>query len=202
MAARVKKHYDVEAPFWDIVMGGKKKFLKRIAPLLKLIKKHKKTTILDAGCGSGVYGAFFASEGFKVTFLDISEKMIQEAKKNAKPYKNVKFKAGKMEDFKSSKKFGVVWASSSLHNMPLSSLKKALKALFDVLEKNGILAIVMRFGTFEGEKAGQFGEKVYYRYSNPVEIKNLLKPYGLKWELTKYSVYRGNRYFMIIFTKP
>lgn len=40
-------------------------------------------TILDAGCGSGVYSIFFARQGARVTGLDFSGVMIALARKNA-----------------------------------------------------------------------------------------------------------------------
>lgn len=198
---KIINHYDNEAKYWNKIMGSKRKFLKRYAPWIKLIKKNKNKTVLDAGCGSGIYGACLASLGFHVTFLDISKNMIKESRKNARPYKNVKFHVGKIEDYKSPKKFGAILASGSLHNMNLNSLKKSLSNLAGILEENGILIIEMRYGNFEGIRKGQFGKKLYYRYSNPTEIKKLLKPLGLKWKFTEYTTHLKNKYFLTVFSK-
>ena len=36
--------------------------------------------VLDAGCGTGVFGLRLAKSGYKVDFLDISQKMIDQAR--------------------------------------------------------------------------------------------------------------------------
>ncbi len=39
--------------------------------------------VLDAGCGTGVFGLRLAKSGYKVDFLDISQKMIEQARARA-----------------------------------------------------------------------------------------------------------------------
>ncbi len=195
----IQQSYNREAEKWSSIMIAEQKYSKSQKPLLNLISKYKKTTLLDAGCGVGLYSIFFAKKGLTVVGVDISKNMIAVAKENAKDVKNVKFVCSNMNNFKSIKKFGVVLASSSLHNMKLPVLKKSLKSLVNLLEKNGILAIIMRKGTFEGLKKGQHDIKRYYRYSNPNEIKKLLKDSSLTWEKTYYVSSHKNQYFVILF---
>jgi len=191
--------YDKEAKKWSSLMIDEKKYAHSQRFLLELIKKYKKKTMIDIGCGSGLYSIFFAKMGLNVTGIDISKNMIKECKKNARGVMKVNFFCSDMNKFKVKKKFGVVLSSSSLHNMRLPTLLKSLKSLINMLEKEGILAIVMRLGNFEGLRVGHSDIKRYYRYSNPREIKRFLKKYDLVWEKTHYAISHKNPYFIIIF---
>ena len=45
-------------------------------------------SVIDIGCGTGVFGKYFAELGCNVTLTDISDEMIRYAKENMAPYKN------------------------------------------------------------------------------------------------------------------
>jgi SAM-dependent methyltransferase len=48
------------------------------------LRGHEIKDVLDLGCGPGFYSMMFGSKGFKVTGIDYSDRMIEEARKNAK----------------------------------------------------------------------------------------------------------------------
>ena len=67
--------------------------------MLSLIGNVKGKTVLDAGCGPGHYSILLAKNGADVTSIDISEKMIEIAKNNAKEAASkVRFLVGDIQD--------------------------------------------------------------------------------------------------------
>ena len=55
--------------------------------LVDLIEKHvnleAQSSVLDMACGAGRHAIAFANKGFKVTAVDLSQRLIKEARKNA-----------------------------------------------------------------------------------------------------------------------
>jgi 2-polyprenyl-3-methyl-5-hydroxy-6-metoxy-1,4-benzoquinol methylase len=199
-AYNIKKTYDAEAKKWNSIIIKDEELYETNKTFFSLLKRYGKKTILDSGCGSGLHSVFFAKMGYDVTALDFSTKMIEEAKKNTRSLKNVNCICCDINRHRFKERFGAVWASSSLHNMKLNDLKKTLKTLVGLLEPQGILAIIMRHGSFEGIKVRNNIER-YYRYSSPTEIKMLLRRYDLKWLRTTYTVFLKEPYFAIYFVK-
>ena len=56
---------------------------KEVAFLLELLKLRAGSTILDVGCGNGRHSIELAKRGFKVTGVDFSRAMLEEARKSA-----------------------------------------------------------------------------------------------------------------------
>lgn len=201
MKKEVIKSYDKESGKYAPLMFKEKGFYETNKPLLNLLKKQKKKRILDVGCGPGLNSIYLSRKGFDVTGLDFSSGMIREARKNAKKSGlKIKFIHADMNNYKYKKKFGAVLAAASLHNMKLKNLKKSLETLVNILDSGGVLAIIMRHGKFEGIKIRN-NIKRYYRYSNPNEIKKLLKGKGLSWKKTYYASSNSVPYFTILFVK-
>lgn len=55
--------------------------------LLRNLPKKEAVECLDIGCGPGALSIIMAEEGYKVTAIDYSEKMLHQAKKNAQAAK-------------------------------------------------------------------------------------------------------------------
>jgi SAM-dependent methyltransferase len=98
---------------------------------------NKGDSILDIGCGPGLYLADF-KENHKLFGSDISQGMINEAKKlvpDATFYKN---------DFLTqhfSNRFNLIYSISSMEYVPRSSITAYFKKIFELLEPKGILFI-------------------------------------------------------------
>lgn len=55
-----------------------------LAKMERYLEGHDVRDILDVGCGPGFYSMLFGSKGYSVTGIDYSDKMVEEARKNAK----------------------------------------------------------------------------------------------------------------------
>ena len=66
------------------------------ATLSLLPNDLKGLKILDAGCGSGIYSQILAKKGAGIAGIDISEKMIEIAKKETPPFLPIKYYVGSL----------------------------------------------------------------------------------------------------------
>lgn len=94
----VGKFFDDYADVWDEFYkkddGRSFDYLNRQRVLLDLFNKYVPTTtrVLEVGCGSGHTAVELGKQGYIMTCLDVSEKMIEHSKKNF-------IKAGQKADF-------------------------------------------------------------------------------------------------------
>lgn len=98
---------------------------------------HKGDSILDIGCGPGLYLNDFKKD-YLLFGIDISSEMIKEAKKLAP---NVTFYNDDFFNQEFSNKFNLVYSICSLQYVPKSSITKYFKKIYDLLEHNGMLFI-------------------------------------------------------------
>ena len=148
MILKDKKFYDLLSPDFDLMISWEKR-LKNEAPFfLKLFEENKVKKILDLACGTGHHSIFFAKSGYEVTGVDLSEKMLQIARQNAKGVSGVRFiKAGFLDFYPKLKdKFdAVICLGNSLpHLLSKKDLKKTLQNIFKLLNPDGILVIQNR----------------------------------------------------------
>jgi 2-polyprenyl-3-methyl-5-hydroxy-6-metoxy-1,4-benzoquinol methylase len=57
--------------------------VRRFQATVDILGDVRDKTILDVGCGSGIYSVYFARQGARVTGLDFSSSMLMLARKNA-----------------------------------------------------------------------------------------------------------------------
>lgn len=110
----------------------------------KVWKIKKKVNVLDFGCGNGyLAGAMmpFLPRGSTYTGIDISDAMIQDAKRiyQDKEYP-VKFICRNGYDHKETEKYDVVICQAFLRE--LSDPKKALKRMVDCLKPQGLIICI------------------------------------------------------------
>ncbi|AYD39531.1 class I SAM-dependent methyltransferase [Clostridium fermenticellae] len=122
-----KKSYDIEEKFWDKrveefnnkeLEEEESKKISCILEFLEIGKNRRFENVLDIGCGTGFYSKKFSEISKCVTATDISENMLECAKRNLESEcrNNVKFVKSiwselKMEDFEWKGKFDLVFAS-------------------------------------------------------------------------------------------
>jgi len=116
-------------------------FLPAIEKFISYLPKSAK--ILDAGCGSGRDSAILKSKGFDVTGLDISEGLINVAKKE---HKDIAFVLGDLLKLPfPDNGFDGVWAQASLvHLETPQDTKKAIGEFYRILKNQGVIHIFVR----------------------------------------------------------
>lgn len=108
-------------------------------------------TLLDVGCGSGLFCSLAAARGAIVTGLDASAALIQQAKRRNTP---VKFLTGEMESMPfADNSFDVVCGFNSFQYA--GSIRSALKEVKRILTDKGRL-IIMIWGDKEDCEAAAY----------------------------------------------
>lgn len=155
---------------------------KHFQKFLELIPK--KASILDVGCGPGQATKRFASQGHDLTGLDLSEKMIEHARKEVP---NAKFLVKDIEEFETEEKFDGIWAAFVLIHLPREKHPQAIEKFYEMLKPGGILYLGMIEG--QGEKLMQepYNRKYkqWFVFVTKKEIESLLEK---EFELIEYSV--------------
>ncbi len=110
---------------------------------IKGLDVNKGDTILDAGCGSGVYSEIIKKSGGIPFGVDSSENMIKEYRK-----KGMKGIVCRIEDISFKNKFDKLICAGALEFIEDSD--SAVRALHDSLKKNGIIVVVYPRNNFFG----------------------------------------------------
>jgi SAM-dependent methyltransferase len=82
-------------------------------------------SVLDAGTGTGIFAAAFASRGLRVVGLDVNEELLEQARAAAP---GAEFQAGVVEDLPfAERSFDLVFLGHVLHEAddPLAALREA-----------------------------------------------------------------------------
>lgn len=112
--------------------AGKLRWKRRVKMLTSHLKPEMK--VLELGCGTGYFTKEAARSGAKITAIDISSELLEQAK-NEVPLANVEFiveNAYKMSFEDNS--FDAVIGSSVLHHLEIDN---ALKEIFRILRPGG-----------------------------------------------------------------
>ena len=157
----IGQKYDKVAEWWENRHMDSDYGLDQIGRAVRYCANRRKA--LDVGCGSGGrIISLLLSEGFEVTGIDVSEKMLGLAKKN---HPGVKFVKSDFCVWESSEKFDLIVAWDSIFHLPSVQQEGAVKKLCGHLEKDGVL--IYSIGddhgdhedlSFRDENGGQAGE--------------------------------------------
>lgn len=107
--------------------------------LTKLLNKREFDSVLDVGCGNGIWSDLFNDKEY--VGIDISEKLIQSAQKR---YTDKDFFAIKLEDYKRDNKFDLIFGYTVLQHILPKDIDKAVESL-KKLGKKMILVEPMNF---------------------------------------------------------
>ena len=137
----------------------------------------KGAKILDLGCGFGApIGKYFIDNGFQVTGVDASTKMLEIAKTRCP---EIRFILGDMRSFSLDEKFDCIIAWHSYFHLPQVDQRAMFKIFVKHLKKGGILLFTTGWeaGEIWGENGG---ENLYHASLAPLEYKELLTSHGFK----------------------
>lgn len=155
---------------WDRLARGYQAFreesgtyneLVEVPAMLELVGDVKGKRVLDAGCGYGYYSLLLAKRGAVVTGIDISEKTIGLARKNAYEASiECQFFVCDMQDLSMFTKNTFDTVVSSIVVGYLDCLEKAFSEVFRVLKHNGIFAFsenhpLLMKGSWEKDNEGK-----------------------------------------------
>jgi len=148
-----------------------------IDDFLKLIRNGGK--ILDVGCGPGVDVAYMTSKGFDVIGIDLSEKMLDIAKKK-NPNTNFEKADIRKLNFKLNTFDGIL-ASFSLIHIPKKDVNKTVDSFYKLLKPNGIIYIGIQEGKTQELSITEPlkpDEKIFLNIISANEIKETLDKIG------------------------
>lgn len=99
-------------------------------------------TLLDLGCGTGQLALYFLQQGYRVTGLDLSEAMLEQARGHTLPYIDngqARFIQGDAAAFRMSERFGLVVSTyDALNHLPnFDDLCWCFRSVWNVLEEGG-----------------------------------------------------------------
>jgi len=129
--------YRIIAPIYGCEIGMKELFKLERSILQKLIPPLKNKLVLDVGCGTGRWTAYFVKKGARVIGLDISAEMLKIARKKVP---NAKFKLGDVRNLPfPSNYFDFTFASFVLGH--LRAFRKAYKEMIRVTKPGGVILV-------------------------------------------------------------
>lgn len=138
--------------------------------------------ICDIGCGPGEIANYIDSKGKKVVGIDISENMIEEAKKLSP---NIDFKVGDMFSLDiADSMFQGITSFYAIVNFSYKDIKSIFDEYYRVLNNSGLLLISFHTGENRESVPDFFGsgKPLDFYYLNENKILNLLKTTGFEVE--------------------
>ena len=127
----------------EILFKGTIALMRRVlmAELIHHIKSRKKPVrILEIGSGSGEATEILLKScaNIELVCVEPSKPYLEHAQNRLSKYKNIEYVNEFFENFKSRKKFDVVFSSFLFHELPLDIRKVVFKSSANLLKKGGI----------------------------------------------------------------
>lgn len=181
--------YDGLADYWGIDKTLHDWGEEHLVDFARRVKKSGNRNVLDLGCASGYQSKILADLKLSVVGLDLSSKMIKNARKKVP---NAKFVVGDMTKmpFKASQ-FAGVYARASLLHVPKNLVPRVLADVNRILASSGLFYLAIKEGDFEGNvKDVRHGVDVdrFFSFFGVQEIRKLLK--DAKFSILELSKYR------------
>lgn len=169
------KTYDKTAPEYIVKVQAYAPEPER-EKFISLVKPGGK--ILDAGCGSGRDANYFASKGFTVTGIDLSDGLLSYAREHAHP--GATFQKMDLRTITLNTSFDGIWASASLLHLKRDEFVPVLRNFQHMLMPGGILFLLMKEGTEEQlVTSGTIsGETRFFTYYMSDDLRQILEGAG------------------------
>ena len=137
--ALTKKAFDILAPFYNLMTLPLVQIRDQVVAIANLRKGSK---VLDVATGTGQQAFAFAKSGHDVTGVDLTESMIEVARRyNKNGF--VKFEISDATHLRFEENtFDISCISFALHDMPLSIRERVLREMVRVTKPEGVMIIV------------------------------------------------------------
>ena len=191
--ALTKKAFDLLAPFYNLMTLPLVKVRDQV---VDFTNPGKGSTILDVATGTGQQAFAFAKRGYDVVGVDLTESMLDVARKNNKNGL-VKFEIADATHLRfDDNSFDVSCISFALHDMPLPIREKVLQETVRVTKLEGSVVIVDY--DLPGNKIGRtliyrlvsLYEGDYYKQFMVSDLEGLFRKTGI-WINKKHSILKG-----------
>lgn len=132
------QHYNLTAKTYDLQYAEEQKA--KIEAALEKVKLAKNSLILDVGCGTGLLFEYVAGKAETVVGLDVSRKMLQQARERSAKFGNVHLVLADADyaPFK-NEVFSHLFAITLLQNMPNPG--KTLTEIKRIAKKAAIIVV-------------------------------------------------------------
>jgi SAM-dependent methyltransferase len=181
------ENFELISQYYDLLYNDKN-YEEESNYINNLIKKHndRALKILDVGCGTGKHAECLNNLGYELTGIDLSDKMIEIAKNNAKKNDyDIVYNIANANQFNLNKKFDIVISLFHVISYQTSNKKliNTFKSINKHLEINGLLIFDFWYGPGVLSELPSSRKKVFkskdleiYRKSIPKMIysKNLV----------------------------
>lgn len=180
-----KKYYDKNAAKWAVERSSVEYSLDTFIEYQKLLPKGK---VIDLGCGACRDAGLFIPAGYDYTGIDLSDGMIEQAKKL---YPTAKLLVMDICDLKfPDESFDGIWSYAAYLHIPKKDINHAISEANRILKVGGIGYIVIKRGSFE-KYLGEDDEKRYWSFYGKNQFAKILKDNG--FEILKFWEYKGER---------
>ena len=144
------KIFDIYAEYYNLLYA-EKNYEEEVDYIDSLIKRYSKNNsvfknLLDIGCGTGKHADLLANKSYIVTGIDMSERMIKEAKKLE--HETLKFYIKDGKNFNLNSKFDVITSLFHVASYQNSNkdIREYFKCVFSHLDDNGIFIFDFWYG--------------------------------------------------------
>lgn len=125
---------DAESQWGWGTVAGKQRAERRAHIIMERAKILPEDTVLEIGCGNGMFTAMFARTRAKILAVDLSPDLLQGALARNLPSDKVKFVNSPFEDCDVSGPFDAIIGSSVLHHLDVDP---SLRKMHAMLRNNG-----------------------------------------------------------------
>jgi len=114
--------------------AGQMRFKRRAALIAEGAYLGPGKSVLEIGCGTGKFTEWFAQSGAKLLAVDLSEELLEKARRRPLNSPKVRFVQGRFEDCGLDAPFDAIVGSSILHHL---ELEPAIHKIMELLRPGG-----------------------------------------------------------------
>jgi cyclopropane fatty-acyl-phospholipid synthase-like methyltransferase len=169
--------------------------LKYLEIFSTFVKKGR--TILDVGCGAGKpVDAYLIEQGFAVNGIDLSERMIELAKKNVP---QAFYEVKDMTELKEGEYCvdGIVSFYAIFHTQK-EKHQELLKKFASFMPNGGYMLLTMGAGDWEGSEENFHGTQMFWSHFGAEKNTELVKAAGFEIVLNEIDTSGGEKHQIII----